>query len=160
MRPAAVLLPLLLLGGCKEAAQISGFAAGGAAGATTANPAVGYAVGIGTAVAADELFKWIGRSRAHAEQLAIASAASDLPQGGAAYWRIRHTIPIGNEKGEVWVTRVVDTSLTTCRDIVFSVAEHPPGLPSWYFSTICHDTGGWDWAMAEPAVPRWGFLQQ
>ena len=160
MRRAALLLPLLLLGGCKAAAELSGLAVGGATGAATANPAVGYAVGIGTAVAADELFKWIGRSRTHAEQLAIASAASDLPPGGAAHWRIRHSIPIGNEKGEVWVTRVVDTSLTTCRDIVFSVAEAPPGLPSWYFSTICHDTDGWDWAMAEPAVPRWGYLQQ
>lgn len=106
MRRAAWLLPILLLGGCKAAAQLSGLAVGGATGAATANPAVGYAVGIGTAVAADELFKWIGRSRTHAEQLAIASAASDLPQGGAAHWRIRHSIPIGNEKGEVWVTRV------------------------------------------------------
>lgn len=160
MKPAVLLLPLLMLAGCKSSAEITGFAAGGAAGAVTGNPAVGYAVGIGTVVAADELFKWIGRSRAHAEQVAIATAAAGLPEGAAANWRVRHTIPIGNEGGEVWVTRVIDTPLTTCRDIVFSVADHPPKLPAWYFSTICHDPAGWDWAMAEPAVPRWGFLQQ
>jgi hypothetical protein len=79
--------------------------------------------------------------------------------GAAANWRVRRTIPIGNEGGEIWVTRVIDTSLATCRDIVFSVADHPPKPPAWYYSTIRHDTAGWDWAMAEPAVSRWGSLQ-
>jgi hypothetical protein len=157
----AWLAPLILasLGGCTSAAQLSGLAAGGTAGAATANPAVGYAVGIGTAVAFDELFKWVGRSRAHAEQLAIAQVAAGLPQGGEAAWRIRHTIPIGNESGEVHVVRTIDTRLTSCREIVFSVESRPPNAPEWYWASICRNTAGWDWALAEPAVPRWGFLQ-
>ena len=160
MRRALALLALAALAGCQTAAQLTGLATGGAAGVATANPAIGYAVGIGTAVAADELFKWIGRSRAHAEQLAIAAAAARLPEGGAAYWHIRHTIPFGDEGGEVWVTRVVESGLATCRDIVFSVAKPPPGAPAWYRSSICRGTDGWDWARAEPAVARWGYLQQ
>lgn len=147
------------LAGCSTAAQISGLAAGGTAGAATANPAVGYAVGIGTAVAFDELFKWFGRSRAHAEQLAIARVAANLPEGGEAAWRIRHTIPFGNEDGHVHVVRAIDTPLATCRELVFSVETRPPNAPEWYSASICRDTDGWDWAAAEPAVPRWGFLQ-
>jgi hypothetical protein len=152
-------LMLASLGGCTTAAQLSGLAAGGTAGAATANPAVGYAVGIGTAVAFDELFKWVGRSRAHAEQIAIAQVAAGLPQGGEAAWRIRHTIPIGNEAGEVQVVRTIATPMTTCREIVFSVENRPPKAPEWYSASICRNTEGWDWAAAEPAVPRWGFLQ-
>jgi hypothetical protein len=154
------LLPLALQTGCKTVAELTGLAAGGAAGAASANPAVGYAVGLGTAVAADELFKWMGRSRARAEQDAIAAAAGDLPEGGAAPWHIRHSIPIGNEGGDVHVVRVVTTSLATCREIVFSVADEPPAAPAWYAGSICHEAAGWHWALAEPAVDRWGFLQQ
>jgi hypothetical protein len=158
LRPA--LLCLALLAGCKSAAELTGAVTGGVAGASTANPAIGYAVGIGTAVAADELFKWVGRTRAHAEQVAIAAAAEELPEGGTAPWQIRHTLPYGNEGGEVRVVREVTNSLSTCREIVFSVADAPPATPLWYYSSICRGTSGWDWAMAEPAVDRWGFLQQ
>jgi hypothetical protein len=160
MRLAVALLLLPLLTGCKTMAELTGLAAGGAAGAATASPAVGYAVGLGTAVAADELFKWIGRTRARAEQDAIATAAADLPEGGVAPWRIRHTIPVGNEDGEVHVVRVIETSLATCREIVFSVADRPPAAPAWYASSICREAAGWHWALAEPAVDRWGYLQQ
>jgi hypothetical protein len=161
MRPiVAALLLLVLLGGCQSMSELAGFATGGAAGVATASPAVGYAVGLGTAVAADALFKWVGRTRAHAEQDAIATAAADLPEGGAAPWHIRHTIPIGNEGGEVRVVREIDSSLARCREIVFSVADRPPAAPAWYASSICRAPEGWRWALAEPAVDRWGFLQQ
>lgn len=156
---ALPLASLALLGGCKSVAELTGLATGGAAGAATANPAVGYAVGLGTAVAADELFKWISRSRAHAEQQAIATAAAGLPDGGEAPWRIRHTVPIGNEGGEVRVVRVIATPLATCREIIFSVADLP-APPAWYASSICREATGWHWALAEPAVDRWGYLQQ
>jgi len=160
VRAALALLPLALLAGCKSAAELTGLAAGAVAGGATANPAVGYAVAVGTAAGADEAFKWIGRTRSHAEQQAIADAAADLPEGGAAYWRIRHTIPIGNENGEVHVTRVIVSKLATCREITFSVVDDPPKPPAWYATSICRDTTGWHWALAEPAVDRWGYLQQ
>lgn len=158
---AAALLPLLLLAGCKSAAELTGFAAGGVAGVATANPAVGYIVGIATAAAADQVFKVFGRTRQHAEQQAIADAAAGLPEGDAAQWHIHHFIPIGNEHGEVRVTHVIATPLADCRQIVFSVAAEAPRPPRWYATSICRDgADGWQWALAEPAVPRWGFLQQ
>jgi hypothetical protein len=160
MRPVLAIAALVLLTGCRFIAELSGLATGAAAGGATASPAVGYAVGIGTQVALEELFKWSGRVRAHAEQEAIAAAAAGLPEGGVAPWYIDHTIPIGNEGGEVRVVRVIDTSLATCREVVFSVADRPPAAPAWYATSICHEASGWHWALAEPAVDRWGFLQQ
>ena len=156
---AVMLLPLVLLGGCQPSATLTGIATGSVAGAATANPAVGYAVAIGTAAAADALFKRVGRTRQHAEQQAIADAAAALDEGDAAPWRIRHDIPIGNEHGEVRVVRVITTPLAECREIVFSV-EDAPQPPSWYGTSICREASGWHWALAEPAVARWGYLQQ
>ncbi len=154
-----VLVAALLLGGCSSLAQIAGLATGAVAGGATANPAVGYAVAVGTAAASDELFKWIARTRQGAEQDAIATAAADLPEGGSAAWHIRHDIPIGNEHGDVRVIRAVDTAIAKCKEIVFSVLDDPPAPPSLYATSICRDTRGWRWALAEPAVDRWGFLQ-
>ena len=159
MRAAAALLLPLLLGGCNSSAELTGLATGGVAGVATASPAVGYLVGIGTAVAADEAFKWFGRSRSHAEQQAIADTAASLSVGEAAPWHINHLVPVGNEHGEVRVVAVVDTPLTQCRELVFSVADKPKP-PRWYATDICHAADGWHWALAEPAVARWGFLQQ
>ena len=160
MTRGTALLALCLLGGCQTAAELTGLATGSAAGAATANPVLGYAVGIGTTAGADALYKWIGRTRSRAEQEAIATAAADLPEGGAAPWHIHHTIPIGNENGEVRVTRLIETSLAPCREIVFAVAQDAPAAPEWYATTICRDATGWHWALAEPAVDRWGYLQQ
>lgn len=157
----AVLMPLLLLAGCKAAAQLTGFAAGGVAGVATANPAVGYLVGIATATVADEAFRVFGRTRQHAEQQAIAAAAAGLPEGDAAPWHIHHVIPFGDEHGEVRVVDVIANPLAECRQIVFSVAADAPKPPAWYATSICREgEEGWEWALAEPAVPRWGFLQQ
>ncbi len=153
-----VLLPMLL-GGCHSAAQLTGLTTGAVAGIATASPAVGYLVGIGTAVAADEAFKWYGRSRSRAEQQAIADSAASLPEGGAAPWHIDHIVPIGDEHGEVRVVRVIDSPLAQCRELVFSVQEKA-APPHWYATSICRASDGWHWALAEPAVPRWAFLQQ
>jgi hypothetical protein len=159
MRAAIGLVALMLLGGCREAAELTALATGGAAGAATASPAVGFAVALGVQVAADEAYKRIGRSRRHAEQDAIARVAGTLPEGGMAPWRVRHTIPIGNEGGEVEVVRLIANPLAECREILFTVAD-PPKPPDWYATSICRDAHGWQWALAEPAVARWGFLKQ
>lgn len=155
----AALLAPILLGGCRSGAELTGLATGGAAGVATASPAVGYAVGIGTAVAANEFFNWVGRTREDAEQEAIAGAAAPLGEGGAAPWHIHHYIPLGNEHGEVRVVRVMTTPLAECREILFSVEEEKTPA-NWYATSICHQASGWHWALAEPAVDRWGFLQQ
>jgi hypothetical protein len=161
-RPVAALAVLALLGGCSSAAQITGLAAGGVAGGATANPAVGYAVAVGTDALADYTYKYAGRVRQRAEQNAIAGAAGPLQPGDIAPWRIDHTIPIGDEHGTVQVVRLIDTQLATCREIVFSVAD-TPHPPAWYGATICRQDFAngprWKWALAEPAVERWGYLQ-
>jgi hypothetical protein len=64
----------------------------------TANPAIGFAVGVGVSASADFLGSYIERVRTGAEQDVIAETARALPAGGEAHWTIRYTIPIGNEQ--------------------------------------------------------------
>jgi hypothetical protein len=150
---------LLALAGCSTAADLTGLATGGAAGAATANPVVGYAVGIGTRAGVDWVLLYATRVRQHAEQTAIATVAGGLADGGEADWHISHTIPIGNEGGRVVPLRDIDTPIATCREIAFSIHADPPAPEDWFITTICRDPQGWRWAQAEPAVTRWGFLQ-
>lgn len=145
------------LGGCRAVSDVAGLAAGGGAGVATANPVLGIAVGVGVSVAVDELGNYITRSRRRGEQDAIADAAGAAPVGAAVPWEIRHTIPIGNARGELVVAREFDTPLTTCREVVFSVLD---GDGRRLFSTmLCRRGERWTWAAAEPAVDRWGFMQ-
>lgn len=150
---------LLTLAACHNAADLTGLASGGAAGVATANPAVGYAVGVGVGAAADYAFKYVARTRQRGEQDAIAAVAGGLADGQEADWRIRHTIPIGDEGGRVMLARAIDTPIATCREIVFSIHDDPPAPEAWFTTTICRNDGRWKWAQAEPAVERWGFLQ-
>jgi hypothetical protein len=149
------------LAGCNSASQLTGLVVGGIAGGATANPAIGYAVGIGTDAATNAGLKWFGRSRQGAEQDAIAQAAGDLPVGGSADWKIEHTIPFGNEHGKLHVTRTIDSPLVACKEIAFSVDEGSEKEPKihWYLTDICKSAESWKWASAEPAVERWGYLQ-
>ncbi len=157
------ILPLLALGsatllaGCKSIPPIAGIVSGAAAGGGTASPAVGFAVGVGVATATGAAEQWYARSRQHAEQDAIAQLAGNLPVGGRAPWRIRHIVPIGNEHGEISVLGEIVNPLAPCRAIAFSVADDP--APHWFLADICRRARGWQWASAEPAVPRWGYLQ-
>jgi uncharacterized membrane protein len=155
---SAALVALLALAGCDTVGELAGLVTGGSAGVATASPVVGIAVGIAVTTATTEALKYYGRHRQQAEQNAIAEVAGTLPEGGAAPWRIRHDIPIGNEHGEVRVVRVIATPLAECREIVFSVVDLPDPS-SWYSSSICHQAARWKWAEAEPAVERWGYLQ-
>lgn len=155
------LLGVILLTGCTAVSQITAVVTGGTAGVATGSPAVGFAVGVATEAAASAAVKYYGRSRQHAEQEAIAAAAADLPPGGQTAWHIDHTIPIGDEHGELHVVRKIDNPLTPCKQIIFSVAEGT-GVTlrqSWYSAAICRSAGRWHWASAEPAVERWGYLQ-
>lgn len=157
--PVAPLAALLLLGGCSSVAGLSALATGAVAGGATGNPAVGIAVGVVTDAAVDAGLKYVSRRRQQAEQDAIAAVAGGLSEGGSAPWQVRHDIPLGNEAGEVRVVRGFVTPIATCKELVFSVADDPPAMPAWFNTTICRRDAGWKWALAEPAVPRWGFLQ-
>ena len=119
---------------------------------------MGFGVGVGTAAVSDYVLRRVSRSWHQGEQDAIAMAAGPLGVGGSGPWRISHSVPIGNEHGELQVVRTIDNPLAPCKQILFSVQEaHEPD--AWYSIDICRQQSGWKWASAEPAVERWGFLQ-
>ena len=160
-RPLAAIALVALVPGCRAVGEVAGVAAGLASGTATGSPAVGFAAGVATNAGVDELVKWVGRSRQGAEQDAIAAVAGGLDPGQTGAWRIRHTIPIGNEHGRLQVVRVIASPLTTCKEVVFSVDDGGAGAPlgRLFTTTVCWRGDRWKWAAAEPAVPRWGYLQ-
>ena len=154
------MLLVFLLAGCDSIGAISGAAVGVATGGATTNPLVGYAAGVGTQAAVDELVKYISRKRQQGEQDQIALAVGRLAPGQTAQWKIDHDIPIGNEHGDVTVVGVIDNALATCKEVVFTVidgdtADAPRGT---FVTTACAQGKIWKWAQAEPATERWGFL--
>jgi hypothetical protein len=155
------LLAVALLAGCKAAPQIAAVVTGGIAGGATGNPAVGFAVGVVTDAGANYVFRWYSRTHQGAEQDAIAEVAGELPVGTEAAWKIEHTIPIGDEHGQLQVVRLIDSPLAACKEIAFSVDEGKGEklTRAWFTSDICKQAETWKWASAEPAMERWGFLQ-
>lgn len=154
---AALVLAGLSLQACRAIPDIAGVAAGAGTGSLSANPAVGIAVGIAVRSGLRVLTNYIDRKRAAGEQDAIADAAGAAPLGTARPWEIRHTIPIGNERGELEAVREFATPLTTCREIVFTVVDGEDR--DILTTTLCRQPDGWRWASAEAAVDRWGYLQ-
>jgi hypothetical protein len=152
---------LIALGGCRFVGELAGAAAGGASAAASANPLVGVAVGIAVNSAVDATTDYVVRTRQQAEQDAIAGEVATMELGDRRPWKIRHDIPIGNEHGEVQVTRVIATPLASCKELVFSV-DSGGGADlkrEWYATQVCQNGQHWKWALAEPAVERWGSLQ-
>ncbi len=147
----------LTLQGCQLLPAIGGVAAGAGAGSASANPAVGIAVGIAVRSGLEALADYIDRKRATGEQDAIAAAAGTAPLGQARPWEIRHTIPIGNQRGELEAVREFATPLATCREVVFTVVDGDDR--DILTTTLCQHADGWHWSAAEPAVARWGYLQ-
>ena len=156
-RALAGLALLPLLGGCAFVSDVAGLAAGGVAGGATGNAAVGFAVGVSVRAGAEELRKYVTRVRWRGEQDAIATTAGSIPVGATQAWEIRHTIPIGNRRGELLVADEFATPLATCRNVVFSVVDGAER--SLFTTTLCRQGETWKWAAAEPAVDRWGYLQ-
>jgi hypothetical protein len=159
--PPALLAVLVLLSGCNATVQVAAVVGGGAAGGLTANPAVGFAVGVAIDAGATYVVRYYGRTRQGAEQDAIAEVAGALPVGTEAAWKIEHTIPIGDEHGQLRVVRDIDSPMAACKEIAFSVDEGKGAKlqRAWYVSDVCKQAARWKWASAEPAVERWGFLQ-
>lgn len=159
-RAAMRLWPLcavILLGGCNTSSELAAAVTGGIAGASTGSPAIGFLVAVATDAGANYVIRYVGRTRQGAEQDAIAEVAGDLPTGTQAAWKIEHTIPTGNEHGQLWVVRAIDLPLATCKELAFSVDEDK--TRSWDTADVCKQAERWKWASAEPAVARWGFLQ-
>ncbi len=150
-------LGLATLGGCRFAGELVSAAAGGASGAATGNPAVGIVVGVAVNSGIDAGVSYIIRKRQQAEQDAIAGEVATMSVGEQRPWRIEHDIPIGNEHGEVQVTRMLNTPLALCKELVFSVDDGE--RRDWYATEACRQGERWKWALAEPATERWGALQ-
>ncbi len=154
-------LAIISLDGCRFAGELTAAAAGGASGAATANPAVGIAVGVAVHTGIDAAVNYIVRTRQQAEQDAIAGEVATMQVGDRRPWKIEHDIPIGNEHGEVQVTRSFATPLTQCKELVFSVdsGRGEELKRAWYTTEACQQGERWKWALAEPTTERWGSLQ-
>ncbi len=152
------LLLALLLGGCKAVPEIAGVVTGSIAGGASANPAVGFGVGVGTAALADYGLKYVTKRWHRSEQDVIAMVAGGLPQGGQAPWAIRHDLPFGNEHGRLEVVRAIENPLAACKEVMVSVQDGDQ-VERWYSVDVCQQGSRWKWANAEPAVERWGLLQ-
>lgn len=159
------LLPVMLLagslGGCSSLGDIVGAVGGTAAAAGSSNPAVGIAVGVATRAAADWAIRRTSRRWHRTEQEALAAVIGEAGIGEARPWRVRHSLPIGNAKGEVRVLRVIDTPLAVCKEAAFSVdrGSGRDATRQWFVTSACFREGRWAWATAEPATGRWGSLQ-
>jgi hypothetical protein len=116
--------------------------------------------GAGDASASDPTVSYIGRKRQQAEQIAIATEVATMGDGERRPWKVEHDIPISNERGEVHVIRVFNTALTSCKEIVFSIETGGAAATAVTYTTeVCRNGDQWKWALAEPAIERWGTLQ-
>ncbi len=162
----------LVLGGCagdnsavaNSAGPVAGALVGLGLGGVTANPFVAYAAGVGTQAAVTALQKYLSRDLQAGEQDEIAGKVAMLKPGEYASWKISYAVPfIGpDEHGDVTVTQVVATPLTTCKDVAFTViaGKKVDAARAVYLTSACAESDGtWRWAEAEPATSRWGFLQ-
>jgi len=169
LRLTAALAVPILLAACSEnsavvtsAGPASGAAVGIGLGAVTANPFIAYAAGVGTQAAITALQKYFSRKVHQGEQDNIALAVGRMQPGQEAAWQIHFDLPIGDAHGDVSVTRVIASPLTTCKEAAFTIitSKNPAAPRPVYITTACQESdGGWQWAQAEPATERWGFLQ-
>jgi surface antigen len=154
---------LLALTACENSAQNSAGPIGGAAvglgvAGITADPFIAYAAGVGAQAAITALQKYLSRKLHQGEQDNIALAVSRLAPGQEAPWKIHYAIPIDGEHGDVTVLRVIDSPLTVCKQVAFTVIAGK--ARAVYITSACRESDGtWKWAEAEPAAARWGFLQ-
>ncbi len=161
---AALMLAASALSGCNALGGITGAVAGAASGTASGNPGVGIAVAIGVKTAVDAAQKKFDRYWHQAEQRSIAEQIGALEVGAQGPWQVRHVVPYQDSQGRVQVLRAFSSALAECKEASFTVedeagtepAEAKP--PQQYLTTACRTEQGWRWALAEPAVARWGTL--
>jgi hypothetical protein len=152
------------LGACSTVGGLAGTVAGIATGSFTSNPAIGVAVSVSVKAATDAGIKGLLRSLQQDEQDEIAALAGAMAPGEIRQWQVRHTIPYGNNQGDMQVTRVIATPLASCKEIMFTVVDRKAAPPAddspraWFAANVCRQDSRWKWAIAEPAVERWGSL--
>ena len=182
MAALAVLALAGALAGCTALGGITGALAGAASGSASGNPGVGIAVAIGVKGAVDAAQKKLDRHLQHKQQQAIATQAGALSIGAEGPWQVRQITPWEDAQGRVRVLREFTTPLAECREAAFTIvlagdsedtATSADGSPSpttavstvgptispYFITTVCRSDEGWRWALAEPAVARWGSLQ-
>lgn len=153
-----------MLAGCSTVGGLAGTVAGITTGSFTSNPAIGIAVSVSVKALTDAQVKKLLRSLQQDEQDAIGAMAGAMAPGEIRQWQVRHLIPYGNNQGEIQVTRVIDTPLASCKEVMFSVVERKAEQPAddvpraWFSANVCRQDQRWKWALAEPAVERWGSL--
>ena len=153
-----------MLAGCSTVGGLAGTVAGITTGSFTSNPAIGIAVSVSVKALTDAQVKKLLRSLQQDEQDEIAALAGAMAPGEIRQWQVRHVIPYGNNQGDLQVTRVIDTPLASCREVMFTVVDRKAGALSgdvpraWFAANVCRQDRGWKWAIAEPAVERWGSL--
>ncbi len=162
--PAALLLAAAVLSGCNALGGITGAVVGAASGTATGNPGVGIAVAIGVKTAVDAAQKKFDRYWHVAEQRSIAVQIGALEVGAEAPWEVRHIVPYQDSQGRERVLRAFSSALAECKEALFTVEDEEDTKPAdaqpvqHYLTTACRGEEGWRWALAEPAVGRWGTL--
>jgi hypothetical protein len=157
-----LLLLLMPITACSSVGAIAGATAGASLGAATVNPIVGYGVAVGVKAGVDALQQYVARVRQNAEQDEIVVAVGQMDVGEMRSWKIVHDIPMfDDEHGQMQVVRTIDTPLTQCKEVLFTVDEGSGSKlrRALYTTDACRNTRGWKWAQAEPATERWGYFQ-
>jgi hypothetical protein len=155
---SSLMIGVFVVQGCGSVGGVTGAVVGAVSGSATANPAIGMAVGIGVKAGVDESINYVLRYWSNEEQMQIAAVVGEMSVGQKKAWSVRHKVPYDNKQGSVTVVRVFATPLTVCKEAVFSV-DDPKAKPDHFVTTACREAIGWNWAVSEPAVLRWGALQ-
>ncbi|MDB5818584.1 MAG: hypothetical protein JWQ11_2224 [Rhizobacter sp.] len=152
---------VVALAGCSTIGGITGGVAGIASGSATGSPGVGIAVGIGVKAAVDASIKKVLRRWSDEEQTRIAMAVGAMNVGETRPWSVEHPFGYNDSNGRVTLLRSFDTPLASCREALFTVdgAKDAPVDSAVFKADFCQGDSGWRWAVAEPAVGRWGSLQ-
>jgi hypothetical protein len=156
-----VVLSVAPLAGCAAAGPavttLATAGVAGAVGSASGSALLGAVVGFGVSYGVDQGVKYVERRIEGNVQIAIAETAGPLAIGQSASWQVPETLPLTSKSGTVEVARSFGEAIP-CKDIVFTDADDSDHHV--FASTICrNDQGIWVWALAEPSVHRWGFLQ-
>jgi hypothetical protein len=154
-------LGVLPLAGCAAAGPavttLATAGVAGAVGSASGSALLGAVVGFGVSYGVDQGVKYVERRIEGNVQIAIAETAGPLTVGQAASWQVEETLPLSSKSGTVELARSFGEAIP-CKDVVFTDADDSDHHV--FTSTICrNDQGIWVWALAEPSVHRWGFLQ-
>jgi hypothetical protein len=160
-RLAIVLLGVTPLAGCAAAGSavttLATAGVAGAVGSASGSALLGAVVGFGVSYGVDQGVKYVERRIEGNVQIAIAETAGPLADGQSAPWNAPETLPLSGKSGTVEVARSFGEAIP-CKDIVFTDADDRDHHV--FTTTICrNDQGVWVWALGEPSIHRWGYLQ-